>query len=79
MRKLKLDLDVLAVESFAMDAAREKPGTVRGHDSDSGHQTCADSCDGVCGSYCCGSGTEPNSCDFSCIWTCDTCNQYNCM
>lgn len=33
MRKLRLELDELAVESFATQAApREGPGTVRGHD-----------------------------------------------
>jgi hypothetical protein len=32
MKKLKLDLDVLAVSSFATQAADETAGTVQGHD-----------------------------------------------
>ena len=31
MRKLRLDLDALAVESFATDAAEAKRGTVAAH------------------------------------------------
>ena len=31
MKKLKLDLDVLAVTSFDTDAVTEKSGTVQGH------------------------------------------------
>jgi hypothetical protein len=77
MRKLKLDLDTLDVESFSTVRQQDHPGTIQGHDS--GQQTCADSCDGVCSSYFCPSGTEPDSCEFSCIWTCDTCNEFNCM
>ena len=72
MRKLQLDLDTLDVQSFATDDAQEEPGTVQAY---SGSATCADSCDGVCGSYFCASD-EPYTCEFSCIWTC-TCNPYD--
>lgn len=45
MRKLKLNLDKLAVESFAPAAVRqERTGTVHGHHHTNGHNTCQFSC-----------------------------------
>ena len=40
MRKLKLDVDNLAVESFAPECARQEGGTVLGHDATKGGNTC---------------------------------------
>ena len=34
MRKLRLDLQELQVESFALESPHPAPGTVRGHDSE---------------------------------------------
>lgn len=58
MRKVKLDLDELAVESFATaDGESEVRGTVHGHDATElctrfmtrcYQDTCAFSCDGSC-------------------------------
>ncbi len=45
MKKLRLDLNRLAVESFTPDeAALAVPGTVKGHDLPTRPRTCADSC-----------------------------------
>lgn len=46
MRKLSLDLDVLVVESFAIDAPEDARGTVRAHDAliDTGVYSCLASC-----------------------------------
>jgi hypothetical protein len=56
MKKLKLDLDRLAVEGFEAEPARaERDGTVQGHMT--GLDTCYpctdwDSCGGTCGGSC---------------------------
>lgn len=93
MKKLTLDLDALAVESFDAETPDAGQGTVQGrqqsvYDTCYGQQTCggntcADSCDGVCGSYYCVTGD--GSCDenHSCVWTCDgthymTCDDATC-
>jgi hypothetical protein len=45
MRKLKLDVQNLRVESFTPHAAREaRGGTVHGHNHTRGHNTCSFSC-----------------------------------
>ncbi|HEV7589685.1 MAG TPA: hypothetical protein VGO40_16335 [Longimicrobium sp.] len=82
MKKTKLRLDDLSVESF--DTAvpdRGRTGTVRAHAQTidgptcDGRQTCWDSCDGVCGTYFC--VTNFDSCgQQSCVYTC-TCNPYD--
>lgn len=52
MRKLKLDVENVTVESFAPESARGEPGgTVRAHDFDhtrGGHNTCYFSCAAGC-------------------------------
>ena len=68
MKKLSLDLDQIAVESFATEPARRAHGTVRGHDlSDT---TCNQIiCDCYTGGTCdtdCGQIT----CDDTCANTC---------
>jgi hypothetical protein len=77
MRKVKLEIDALAVESFdtGRDAAKRE-GTVHAHvatDPTCQNQTCRfaetcyDSCDGVCGTYYC-APTDGTSCQqVSCI------------
>ncbi|HEX8242435.1 MAG TPA: hypothetical protein VF541_03020 [Longimicrobium sp.] len=72
MRKLKLDLDNLSVESFSAEP-HERPsvGTVRGNevtpacgDSDvysCNNGTCFLSCDTVCGSYYCTPSSDNQS------------------
>lgn len=64
MRKLKLDVQNLRVESFAPVAAREaQGGTVHGHHHTRGHDTCYFSCalgctvDVSCGDPCATTGT----------------------
>ncbi|HEX2205452.1 MAG TPA: hypothetical protein VHG91_19230 [Longimicrobium sp.] len=75
MRKLKLDVEDLEVSSFSTEKKKPAEGTVHAH---SGFSACyGDSC-GNCTSYYCGTD-GPDSCSFSCIWTCDSCNPYGCM
>jgi hypothetical protein len=84
MNKLKLNLEELAVESFATTPEpRSEGGTVFGQQCTCytqctcpGCPTCDASCNGTCGGTCgatCDAscnGTCGGSCDFSC----DTCN-----
>lgn len=76
MRKLRVDLDDLSVESFATQEGARGHGTLFGHDSGTGYtdcwgQTCPD-CGATALVACtqqCGSGQE-QTCDM----TCATCN-----
>jgi len=60
MRKLKLDLDAISVESFEASAAeRAAPGTVRAHDGEAAQavktipvSNCFFSACATCGIYC---------------------------
>ena len=87
MRKIRLDLDELSVESFETNGAgAERKGTVQAHaqtewntcqgDTCDPGNTCWDSCDGVCGTYFC--ATQDScwnpSCVNSCAFTCAPCN-----
>lgn len=89
MRKMKLKLDELAVESFSIVAEVQARGTVRGRDytedtcrgqetCGGGGDTCWDSCDGLCGSYFCatnGASCGAETCVYSCGYTaCGNCN-----
>jgi hypothetical protein len=90
MRKLKLDLDQLVVDSFRTEPAPRKPGTVFGEQCTCytnctcpGCPTCDASCNGTCGGTCAAScnGTCAGTCDASCNGTCDyscggTCDVY---
>ena len=76
MRKLKLDLDELAVQTFATDEQPEEAGTVRGLEG-SGNLTCDEwvtckpqSCPGISCDDGCGSEAYDISCDYSCNYTC---------
>jgi hypothetical protein len=64
MRKLKLDVQSLRVESFAPDSAHEvRGGTVHAHNHTRGHNTCYFSCplgctlDMSCAELCATTGT----------------------
>ncbi|HEU0012485.1 MAG TPA: hypothetical protein VFQ45_02315 [Longimicrobium sp.] len=77
MRKLKLDLDELEVQSFDTTTDPGAPrGTVHGAETD--EETCEKSCWwGTCELHCSGGGTcnEPGPCvwtpDISCYQTCN--------
>lgn len=77
MRKVKLELDALTVDSFdtGHDAVKRE-GTVRAHGRTEEQtcigNTCWDSCDGVCGTYFC-VPTDGNSCQQA------TCIIYSCQ
>lgn len=68
MRKIKLELETLAVQSFATSTARASGGTVVGHEPTNGHnQQCGslyDACQtGLCTPNCAGPPTEdPDYC-----------------
>jgi hypothetical protein len=70
MRKLRLDVETLEVESFHTPPQQSRSGTVHGYDTQDcpatewytcagetcvgNVRTCWDSCDGFCGTYFCG-------------------------
>jgi hypothetical protein len=72
MKKLKLDIDDLAVESFSVDKAGARLGTVQGQDFTlqcGGTNVCTASCNGTCYGSCGGNGCrtiEYVSCDHTC-------------
>jgi len=81
MKKLKLELEELRVESLETGSGEETVGTVRGRNyatdvgtTCDGRNTCWDSCDGVCGTYYC-APTDGDSCKMAtCIInTCQSC------
>ncbi|HEX8906255.1 MAG TPA: hypothetical protein VF771_15505 [Longimicrobiaceae bacterium] len=84
MKKMKLHLDDLMIDSFSTTPARRQKGTVYGEQCTCytactcpGCPTCDASCNGSCVDTCANScyGT----CDASCNGTCDyTCGGYTC-
>jgi hypothetical protein len=86
MRKLKLDLEELSVESFSTTPEPHREGgTVFGQQCTCytqctcpGCPTCDASCNGTCGGTCDAScnGTCDATCDFSCAGDCDP---YSCL
>lgn len=89
MHKLRLKLDELAVESFSISPGMQNRGTVRaGSDTEydtchgqatcGGQNTCWDSCDGVCGSYFCGT-IDPSCWEGTCIDSCANTGCGNCQ
>jgi hypothetical protein len=81
MKKLRLGLDDLRVDTFDTTAPRKEKGTVFGEQCTCWTQCGQDTCPGcpTCGDTC------PNTCayscdDFSCAWTCagNTCEVYTC-
>jgi hypothetical protein len=90
MRKLKLELDNLSVESFDTTATQKKKGTVFGEQCTCwtycAQQTCpgCPTCDNTC-AYTCDDATCVYTCDDNtCPYTCDdntcvyTCNESAC-
>ncbi|HSU14151.1 hypothetical protein [Longimicrobium sp.] len=87
MKKLRLQIDELSVESFPTAAKAEEAGTVRGFDSTTGNQIiceCTDeggACGGSagCGSYGCGTFGCSGGCGGGTNYaTCATGNQIIC-
>jgi len=67
MRKIKLDVESLSVESFATASAPRAKGTVLGHEPTRGHNTqCASAYDA------CPTGFCAPTYDIACTQTCDT-------
>lgn len=72
MKKIKLDLDALSVETFSVEAAPPARGTVAGH-ADTEDVTC-----GTCRGFSCGDGNSACVCwpvypsGNSCYNACDT-------
>jgi hypothetical protein len=79
MRKLNLQLEDLAVESFFATGNVSDRGTVRGMDSVTVDQDTCVTCPATCAT--CGA-TCPNTCSVTCGSTCATCpascNPANC-
>ena len=73
MRKLKLSLDALQVESFQPAGPEARRGTVPGHAGTYYYdESCFESCNGGCTVYAsCGGGCGSYSCPGTCY---DTCN-----
>jgi hypothetical protein len=75
MRKLKLSLDALQVDSFTASADEAERGTVPGHSfTQYADESCFESCNGGCTAYgSCGAGCGSGaSCGGSC-WNSCTC------
>jgi hypothetical protein len=80
MKKITLDIDALAVDSFELGPGRPALGTVDANilptDLNTRRAcTCAPSCDGTCAVSC--NGTCGATCDASCQGTCQTCAGQN--
>ena len=75
MKKLRLDLDELSVESFDTHAAERRPGTVLARESESDISLRTD-CLGSCGGTAQCSVRGGTGCDYSCDFACsDACTQ----
>ncbi len=90
MKKLKLNLSELKVETFSINENKENKGTVNGQERPSKlemtcdntecgqyscNATCLESCNGTCDS--CIDSCLP-TCNMSCNGTCNTCHPRNC-
>jgi len=93
MKKLKLHLEDLQVDTFQTTAPEKPKGTVFGEQCTCytnctcpGCPTCYASCNGTCQVSCngdCSGATCDASCNGTCDWTCDntcgdTCGGYTC-
>jgi hypothetical protein len=92
MRKLRLEMDELEVESFEVEAAEKARGTVHGEErsiycntdeiANCSNYTCdppscpAESC-GDCGTYYCASA-DPSCTEPSCVYSCTCPSLYTC-
>lgn len=71
MKKLRLELDELQIESFGTDADEaESRGTVAGQNEPPVTQSCGGTCVNTCNSCV---NTCLNTCQASCYATCSTC------
>jgi hypothetical protein len=70
MKKLRLELDELAVESFPMDREEDGRGTVAGQNEPPYTQSCDGSCVNTCVSCV---NTCYNTCQATCYDSCSTC------
>lgn len=74
MRKRRLDVDALVVDSFALDGAEAAGGTVRAHDQDADDSRNETFCEvRTCGKVC--HYTLPGTC----VRTCATCGEDPCL
>ncbi|HEX8691074.1 MAG TPA: hypothetical protein VF746_01430 [Longimicrobium sp.] len=87
MKKLRLDLDALVVESFDTARGAERGGTVRANEQEYCPYCCCCPCCCTCCNTCCATcpATCQNTCDdatcLSCEYTCQneyTCAYYSC-
>jgi hypothetical protein len=70
MKKLRLELDQLHVDSFDVDGAGTRPGTVMALSDQSFRTDCFNSCGGT--AQC----SKNTGCDFSCDFACtDACSE----
>jgi hypothetical protein len=86
MKKLKLKLEDLRIDSFTTTTTEKKKGTVFGEqctcwtqcgqNTCPGCPTCDASCNGTCGASC--NGTCGATCAGSCYGTCDWSCDYTC-
>ena len=72
MKKLRLELDELAVESFRTHREEDVRGTVAGQNEPPYTRSCGGSCVATCASCV---NTCLNTCQASCAGTCNTCAQ----
>jgi hypothetical protein len=80
MKKFRLELDDLRIDSFSTTPAQKAKGTVFGEQCTCytqctcpGCPTCDASCEGSCGASCdysCQATCAPASCFETCMWTC---------
>lgn len=80
MKKLRLQLDDLLVDSFQTTAAKKEKGTIFGQECTCytnctcpGCPTCAASCNGTCNGSCNGTCY---SCDYTCDESCAECGTF---
>ena len=71
MKKLRLEVDDLRIDSFAVDGAGEARGTVAGQNEPAYTASCDGSCVNTCNSCV---NTCLNTCQASCWNTCGTFN-----
>jgi len=76
VKKLRLELDELAVDSFATDGLLRAAGTVHGHLS----AICTYACNGTDGGTCNDPTCVGDTCngDYTCQLSCTECNSYYC-
>ncbi|HEX8244659.1 MAG TPA: hypothetical protein VF541_14230 [Longimicrobium sp.] len=69
MKKLKLAVDTLAVESFRIDGGAATPGTVRAHDKTLQYDTCG--CSADYNTQCCTAADPTCGTEATCRTSCN--------